>query len=216
MTCLHLLTQLSPFDLIDHRANAAWQDYLSQPISPALQTILSRLIDPAPHKRYSSAAAVLRDVETLSPLNQASEGISAATIAAMSAAITSAAIPAVTVFDPATQHWYHLSREPQISNATQKIASFLSSRQAATTVAAVEIKPRDPDPTTEQIVLRSLLAGMGTAIGCFAGFCLFTCLSIIAFGLLPPLQPRTSPAAQLQSPARIPNPQSLTPIPQPH
>lgn len=201
MTCLHLLTQLSPFDLIDRRANATWQDYLSQPISPSLQAILNKMIDPSPQKRYPSVATVLQDVEILFPLTiDAWEGLSAATIATISTVITNACVQSATIFDPTTQHWYCLSREPKMSDATQKIASFLSSRQAAATVPHVKLELRDR-LTLSQLVLRSLMAGIGTVVGCLAGFCLFTCLSIIALTLSTPPQSSSFPATQSPIPA---------------
>ncbi|MFM6455268.1 MAG: protein kinase domain-containing protein, partial [Planktothrix sp.] len=41
ITCLHLLTQMSPFDLFDIKTNTwVWKDYLKRPISQRLTRIL--------------------------------------------------------------------------------------------------------------------------------------------------------------------------------
>ncbi len=64
VTCLHLLTDLSPFDLFDSSENRwVWQPALSHPISPELATVLDRLIATATKHRYPSAAAVLQDLK---------------------------------------------------------------------------------------------------------------------------------------------------------
>lgn len=69
VTCLHLLTQTSPFDLYDMGDDAwKWQAYLAQPISPSLKHILSKLLHPATRRRYGSAAEVLADLDALSTL----------------------------------------------------------------------------------------------------------------------------------------------------
>lgn len=48
VTCLYLLTQMSPFDLYDMgEATWKWQAYLKQPISPSLKQILCTLLQPA-------------------------------------------------------------------------------------------------------------------------------------------------------------------------
>lgn len=63
VTCLHLLTDMSPFDLFDSSENRwVWQQALSHPISPALVTVIDRLITTATKHRYASAAEVLQDL----------------------------------------------------------------------------------------------------------------------------------------------------------
>ena len=64
LTCLYLLTQMSPFDLYDMSdATWKWDAYLLQPISPALKQLLSTLLQPT-RRRYQSAAEVLVAIET--------------------------------------------------------------------------------------------------------------------------------------------------------
>lgn len=64
VTCLHLLTRISPFDLFDSgEATWVWRDYLmNNPVNPYLSQILDRLIEPAFNKRYQTATEVLEDL----------------------------------------------------------------------------------------------------------------------------------------------------------
>jgi WD40 repeat protein len=69
VTCIHLLTSVSPFDLFDTaEATWVWRQYLvNNPVSEQLGDLLDKLIETATKKRYQSAAEVLLD---LSQLNQ--------------------------------------------------------------------------------------------------------------------------------------------------
>ncbi len=71
VTCLHLLTQVSPFDLFDvMEAEWAWRDRLQgNPVSDELGYILDRLIA-KPKQRYQSAAAVQADLQRPTPQTQ--------------------------------------------------------------------------------------------------------------------------------------------------
>lgn len=72
-TCVHLLTQLSPFDLYDSsEARWVWQDYLSDSVSSSLSQILNKLLENATNRRYQSAAAVLDDFNTRERMQMAS------------------------------------------------------------------------------------------------------------------------------------------------
>ena len=61
VTCLHLLTQVSPFELYDvMEAEWVWRDFLNgNSVSDELGSILDRLIEPKPKSRYQSVAEVL-------------------------------------------------------------------------------------------------------------------------------------------------------------
>lgn len=64
VTCIHLLTQRSPYDLFDtHHNSWMWRSYLLNPISDSLGQILDRLLEAALPRRYQSAAEVLQDLE---------------------------------------------------------------------------------------------------------------------------------------------------------
>ncbi len=63
VTCLHLVTNISPFDLFDlSEGTWAWRDYLTQPISPELGHIFDKMVEPATKRRYPSATEVLNDL----------------------------------------------------------------------------------------------------------------------------------------------------------
>lgn len=63
VTCIHLLTQISPFDLFDSSDDRwIWRDYLLTPVSPCLQYVLDKLLQRALSLRYPSAQAALTDL----------------------------------------------------------------------------------------------------------------------------------------------------------
>lgn len=61
VTCLHLLTGISPFDLYDTHEDAwVWRRYLNQnPVGDNLGQILDRLVQQATGRRFASASEVL-------------------------------------------------------------------------------------------------------------------------------------------------------------
>jgi WD40 repeat protein len=60
VTCLNLLTGISPFNLFDdNRGEWIWSEKLANEIEPQLATILDKLIQPKPIDRYPTARAVL-------------------------------------------------------------------------------------------------------------------------------------------------------------
>ncbi|MEW5856067.1 MAG: protein kinase, partial [Cyanobacteriota bacterium] len=75
VTCIHLLTQRSPFDLYDINEDAwIWRQYLTSKVSDSLGKILDKMLQTAPSRRYQSAEAVLKDLNP--PLNQVATVIS--------------------------------------------------------------------------------------------------------------------------------------------
>lgn len=67
VTCIHLLTQTSPFEMIDSNNHWVWRDYLPDHSTDAqLSQILDRLIEPALSQRYSSARQVLQALSEVS------------------------------------------------------------------------------------------------------------------------------------------------------
>ncbi|WP_413166258.1 protein kinase domain-containing protein [Capilliphycus salinus ALCB114379] len=61
VTCIHLLTEVPPFDLFDSQEGSwAWRDYLKTPVSDELGRVLDQMLQGATSRRYHSAAAVLR------------------------------------------------------------------------------------------------------------------------------------------------------------
>ena len=64
VTCIHLLTGMSPFDLFDIKADTwAWRHYLKVPVSARLGRILDKMVQREPSKRYRSTEAILTDMK---------------------------------------------------------------------------------------------------------------------------------------------------------
>lgn len=65
VTCIHLLTQMQPFDLYDAMESSfAWRDYLlNNPVSDQLASILDKMIQNTLKQRYQSATEVLQDLQ---------------------------------------------------------------------------------------------------------------------------------------------------------
>ncbi|HIK29448.1 MAG: serine/threonine protein kinase [Oscillatoriaceae bacterium SKW80] len=61
VTCIHLLTEIPPFDLFDNGEGTwAWRDFVKQPISAELARVLDKMIQTAVNRRYLSAAQVIK------------------------------------------------------------------------------------------------------------------------------------------------------------
>lgn len=61
VTCIHLLTEIPPFDLFDSTEDSwAWRNYLKTAVSDDLGRILDTMLQSATKRRYSSASAVIR------------------------------------------------------------------------------------------------------------------------------------------------------------
>jgi serine/threonine protein kinase len=64
VTCVHLLTRMSPFDLYDIREDVwVWRQHLKHPMSDGLGRILDKMLETATNRRYQSAAEVLKDLQ---------------------------------------------------------------------------------------------------------------------------------------------------------
>lgn len=66
VTCIHLLTQIQPFDLFDIGENEwVWRDYLETPVREELGEILDKMLVQATNKRYQFAREALQDLQAL-------------------------------------------------------------------------------------------------------------------------------------------------------
>jgi serine/threonine protein kinase len=66
VTCIHLLTQVQPFDLFDiGENNWVWRDYLETPVGEKFGKILDKMLVQATNKRYQSAREVWRDLQAM-------------------------------------------------------------------------------------------------------------------------------------------------------
>ena len=63
VTCVHLLTQIEPFDLYSFSdATWIWRDYLKTFVSKQLGKVLDKMLETAISRRYQSAAEVVKDL----------------------------------------------------------------------------------------------------------------------------------------------------------
>jgi WD40 repeat protein len=64
VTCIYLLTQVSPFDLFDINQDAwVWRDFLKVQIDPKLGRILDKMLEPSLSRRYKSATDAIEDLQ---------------------------------------------------------------------------------------------------------------------------------------------------------
>jgi serine/threonine protein kinase len=71
VTCLHLLTGKSPFDLHDANTDTwIWRQYLQNqnPVSAELEKVLNHMTESIPAKRYQKADEVIRDLNQLTQI----------------------------------------------------------------------------------------------------------------------------------------------------
>lgn len=154
VTCIHLLTQVSPFDMFDHSEDTwVWQNYLTHPVSNSLSCLLDKLLQRATKRRYQSAQEVLDELNRESiqvvsnslpiiPANtrQDCELVSvtknSASLADSSRLVTS--VLSATVFDPQTQSWYRIPNLTEDSELVRSVAPFLCSRSPIPSNTLVE------------------------------------------------------------------------------
>ncbi|MGD2180369.1 SUMF1/EgtB/PvdO family nonheme iron enzyme [Lusitaniella coriacea] len=76
-TCLHLLVQMSPFDLFDlYEGKWAWRQYLmNNPISPELGKILDKMVQNSLRDRWGTAEEVMVALQASIPMQRKSRAI---------------------------------------------------------------------------------------------------------------------------------------------
>ncbi|MDF5713926.1 MAG: serine/threonine-protein kinase [Rhizonema sp. NSF051] len=149
LSCLHLLTQMSPFDLLDCSEDAwLWRSHLTTPISSSLSQILCKLLQKATKRRYQSATEVLGDLNPSSkqfvPSNLTArmktddqdyeipyfgssciDNLQYASTISYAAQMNLPLINSITVFDPQTQEWYYLPGKKEVKEIEQTVTAFL-------------------------------------------------------------------------------------------
>lgn len=65
VTCIHLLTNRSSFDLIDLNNRWIWEEYLTEKISRDLKEILNKMISFSLNTRYQKVEEVIKDLDNL-------------------------------------------------------------------------------------------------------------------------------------------------------
>jgi len=188
VTCLHLLTQIPPFDLYDCCEDIwIWRSYLTTPISKSLEQILHKLLQKATKRRYQSATEVLVSLKTFSKYTVVSSqptasrstddfetpyfGLSrqanlSASITAYAAALDIHSIAAITVFDPQTQSWHYLPSKMEAKEIARKVTAFLGPRLAATATSPVQDQVSKM-PDSNKRLWRVLGAIAATSLACF-------------------------------------------------
>lgn len=142
VTCIHLLTQVSPFQLYDSSEDMwVWRDYLSYPVSESLGNVLDQLLHHATNRRYQSANEVLNALTFQSRL-VALKSLATTKVASReeserqdSVNLTNSYTSAVPVlsasgFDPPSQSWYRTPdlAERSDSDLVGSVATFLRQR----------------------------------------------------------------------------------------
>lgn len=65
VTCIYLLTTMSPFDLYNLEEDTwIWRQFVQHPVSNSLSSILDKMLENAINKRYQSATEVLQDLKS--------------------------------------------------------------------------------------------------------------------------------------------------------
>jgi len=111
VTCIYLLTQVSPFDLFDTNEDTwVWRHFLfNNPVSDELGRILDKLIANATSRRYQSATEVLKALNPVEMRNFVFvQGTATPALRqAMPAVRRKLVAPAVitSAFEPPTQNW---------------------------------------------------------------------------------------------------------------
>ncbi|HEY9847939.1 MAG TPA: serine/threonine-protein kinase [Leptolyngbyaceae cyanobacterium] len=68
VTCIYLLTGMSPFDLYDTNQDAwVWRQFLKNPVSNQMSRIIDKMLETAIDRRYQSAAEVIKDLKVQAP-----------------------------------------------------------------------------------------------------------------------------------------------------
>lgn len=144
VTCIHLLTQIPPFDVFDSSEDAwVWRCYLGCPVSEFLGQVLDKLLQNATKRRYQSAEAVLRDLnsnETVSTDIERLSDTASAQPTDSSPPVTP--IVSVTVFDPKTQSWHRIPHLSERSESVWEVAPFFHPQVASPSPTSVVAQKR--------------------------------------------------------------------------
>lgn len=139
VTCIHLLTQIPPFDVFDSSEDAwVWRCYLGWPVSQSLGQVLDKLLQNATKQRYQSAESVLRDLNSESTQLLTGALLTIETVSRTDIERLSNTAPAnttdmslsvtpgfsVTVFNLKTQSCHRLSNLFQCSELVWEVAPF--------------------------------------------------------------------------------------------
>lgn len=162
VTCIHLLTQLSPFDLFDSsEATWVWRDFLRSPVSNSLGQVLDKLLQNATKRRYKAAAEVLRDLNSL-PTQSLRKTIPIREIPVKPTAPPSTAqsTQSTSTSNPQTSPWFRREPLEEYPAQTQPIFPFEASTEAPIEPVAHQQNLPDTAPlhSRQDAALRAILA----------------------------------------------------------
>lgn len=146
VTGIHLLTNVSPYDLFDSATNTwIWRKFLLNPVSEPMGYILDRLLETAIAHRYQTAAEVLHDLEgtSISPVLQATPTPLASQMS-VQLSFKAPGSPILTPTPPrSTQPSFRIAR--RVHTTSSRMVAPLQTEPAPT-----EVKPkRKTQPTWE-------------------------------------------------------------------
>lgn len=118
-TCLHLLTQQSPFALFDSSEDIwRWREFVDQPVSKSLGYILDKLLLSATRRRYQSAAEVIEDLNNVGNLLSSEQRS-----------------PTLSSLPPKT--WHHVPLEALALESTSRLSPRLAAAAATPPIQKV-------------------------------------------------------------------------------
>ncbi|MGE5658983.1 MAG: protein kinase domain-containing protein [Actinomycetota bacterium] len=129
VTCIHLLTQVSPFELFDINLDRwVWRDYLSgRPVSNQLGNVLDKMLESNLNRRYQSAAEILNSLHP--------QGMAQAGNPPIPAVKSPATLPQIPTSMPVTQPVSTVKVTPRRSPTWKCIHTLTGHFNAVTSVA---------------------------------------------------------------------------------
>lgn len=188
VTCIHLLTQIPPFDVFDSSEDAwVWRCYLGFPVSESLGQILDKLLQNATKRRYQSAQAVLIDLhfeptQVMIKSLLSVETVSRTDIERLSntdpvkpadISLPATSVFSVAIFNPKTQSWHRLPNffehlepvwEVAAFSQLQVTSSSLTSTDKITPQVTSEIVPSERRERLWSVLESIWLITIGVAI----------------------------------------------------
>jgi serine/threonine protein kinase len=150
VTCIHLLTQVPPFDLFDCGEDVwRWQDFLLATVDESLVRVLDRMLQPAIKRRYQTAAEALEDLNAQSyqvdllklPSTFCSE--KEREEQALYKGDYNGIPLSSTPFKPETQTWHYIPDLQERSELVWAIASFMRPRLSDNGMPQKTLPPSD-------------------------------------------------------------------------
>lgn len=146
ITCIHLLTQITPFDLFDSSEDIwVWRDFLINPVSDSLGRILDKLLQSATKRRYQSATEVFSDLRS-QPTHRAATTVTIHRTPANTTSQSSQtrSVKATSASKSQTPSWLDADSLEDYPNKTQSVFPF----QIPSEAPIEPVTHQDSSPTT--------------------------------------------------------------------